>query len=175
MRQLTSRRPCEGTPGFWVVPPLLQEDVDALHQLVDIFVVVVSGEACVQFLPEPLDGVVRRGVRGQEVQPYAASQAGESDQGLLRLVDDVVVEHDVNRLVREEVRESVYQADEQVRVFPRPLDVDKLSRLMLKRAGEVTLAVVPWCVLAVAGPFGSTAARSSGSGGRRPRHCRTAT
>ena len=66
------------------------------HQGLDGAMLVISGDVVVELLPQSLDDVVIRGVGWKKMQHDAPAQFFERLRHNVRLVDDVVIEHEMD-------------------------------------------------------------------------------
>jgi hypothetical protein len=82
-----------------VRPDVIQEAGHLVHELIQGFRAMVTGDVSVQIAPEPLNGVMLRAVRGQEVQLNFPLLSSESCLSYLAGMNDVVVDNQVEDLI----------------------------------------------------------------------------
>src|SRR5437867_9136376 len=135
--------PVRGAHSFKALGPATQMPDDTSHQVLDGFATVVPRHVRMDLAPHPLDGVMVRTVRGQEVQ---LEQVPVLPQGLLHPpagVDAVVVEDQVDPpgpgMILPELRE---QCQEQVAVLALCLHAQQVAAVQRECSGEVALAVL---------------------------------
>ena len=73
----------------------LEIPIDLLHQLIDGRATMVSGDVCMQVLPQPLDVVLLRAERRQEVQHEALAIVLQRLACLATVMDAVVVQDEM--------------------------------------------------------------------------------
>ena len=124
--------------------PATKVGVDIPHEFLDGLTAVVAGHVVVEVLPQPLDAIVIRAVRRQEVELHLPLPGGQGQLDLAAVMDLVIVEDDMDppRLRVRHRHQPMDQQQEQGALLSLPLDPGELTRAGVQRPGQVPLLVL---------------------------------
>ena len=124
---------------------IVEESPDHLGERIDSVVAVISGDVVVELLPQSLDDVVIGRVRREEVKHDSPAEGLELTLHTMRLVDDVVVEHQVNAAGAPVTsRQESQELNEELSGLALGHAVDDAAVMRIERAEEVALDVLTW-------------------------------
>jgi hypothetical protein len=126
-----------------VSPEVVQKTGQLGHQFVHALAAMVACDVSMQITPQPLNGVMLRAVRGQEVQLHFPLLGSDGLLGNWAGMNDVVVDNQVEELIRLELfPKLIHQQEEESGTLAGSADPEEVLAPAEDSPGDIALLLL---------------------------------